>query len=268
LEWRGTTFPVRIYKHGDEMRIIYRQAKQYTQYVPFAIEIQVFTPNTAHIHNIHKTAAIPGSQMVHFALAVCRKLGAKEAELVDAAEVMCAENDMEMSLSLLTLLRTGDTFYERFGFEMTPKTRKQRLVRKLAQFRKITVSMAQKKFAQAIRVLERAQKDPATFELREPGRGGYPDIYTRDPVKTIPQLLTTYKQIHKKLEKSKCDKLADFLSYSARHTKDCAVYTEFLRLGFSEQRIVYRGKEVIVNKWSNLLEEIARNVAGTLKYKF
>ena len=268
FEWRGTIFPAKIYRYKGELRLMYREPKQHTQYVPFALELDPITPHEVHIHNIHRTPEIRGTQMVNFVLAVCRKLGAKKASLQDAATVVCRKNGHEMNLSLISLLKSGKTFYERFGFQITLKKSKKQLAPLLEKIRSVPLQTVCKRFEQAVKVLQQALKDSRTFELRIKGRIGYPDVYMRDPVKEIPEKLKQYKRILGKLRRSNSTMLTDFLVYSAQHQTDCAIYTDFLMLAFQEHRIVYRGKEVVVNKWARILDKITYTYEPLLHINF
>ena len=268
LEWRGVLFPVKLYKYNGEMRLMFREAKQYTQYVPVAIEICPHDPTTLHIHNIHRTAAISGTQLVNFALTIGRKLGATEALLQDAATVVCKTNQERLNLSLITLIRTGKSFYERFGFEAYPKTRRKRVAARIKRFQAVTLADVLKRFRQAIRLLERARKDPATFELRIKGDDGYPDIYVRDPAKRIPAKLTLYKRIADKMSQSASRTLAEFLANSARHAGGCTGYTDFYKLAFDEETLVYRGRPLVVNSWARTLQQIDCEYPDQLRYTF
>jgi hypothetical protein len=268
FEWRGATFPAKITKYDGEMRLMYRQSKQYTHYVPFALELTPYDPDMVHIHNIHKVNGISGTQMVNFVLALCRKLGASEALLQDEAMVVCKKNNHAMTLSLITLLKSGKSFYERFGFVAFPKTKRLRMAALLRRLRKVQMVDVLKRFEQAVDMLEKARADPRTFDLVTKGIAGYPDVYMRDPVKEIPSKLGQFKRIVSKLKKSKTTLLVDFLAYSAQHQTDCAVYTDFLQLAFDEHRIAYQGKELVVNVWSNTLERIQYESPRQLKYIF
>lgn len=268
LEWRGTSFPVKLYKYGGEMRLMFRETKQYTPYVPVAIEICPHDPDTIHIHNIHRTATISGTQLVNFALTVGRKLGAAEALLQDAATVVCEKSNDRMNLSLITLLKTGKSFYERFGFEAYPKTRRKRVAALVGRFQKIKVSDVLKRFKQALRLLERARADPATFELRIKGDAGYPSIYVRDPTSYIPTKLALYKRLVNKLTQSRSRTLADFLANSARHATGCVVYTDFYNMAFDQHTLVYKGRPLVVNSWARMIEQIDREYPDQLRYTF
>lgn len=268
LKWRGTTFPAKISKYDGELRLMYRQPKQYTQYIPFALEIAPHDPHAVYIHNIQKVGEISGTQMVHFVLAVCRKLGAQEASLQDAAMVVCKKNNREMHLSLISLIKSGKSFYERFGFEAYPKTKRKRAAAMIRRLQKVKLVTVLKRFEQAVAMLEKAQVSPHTFELVTKGLHGYPDVYTRDPVKEIPNKMALFKRIAAKLKRSKTAMLTDFLAYSARHQEDCAVYTDFVSLVFDEYQILYHGKELVVNEWSRTLDEITYEYPRQLKYTF
>ena len=268
LVWRSAEFPVKLYKYAGEWRIQYNQSKQYSPYVPFALEIAPHDPNIIHIHNIHKTRRHTGSQLVRFVIALCKKLGANEAILQDAAFVTCRKNKQEMRLSVIQLLKDGQGFYERFGFEITNTKQHARLMDKIKKLQKIKISSVLAKFQEAIQLLVQAKKDPTNFELKIISTDGYPDIYMRNPNAKISELLPLFRQIARKLTRSNSTFLTDFLVYSAKHKTDCAVYTEFLDLAFQNHSLVYKNKQVNVNKWARTIVKIERSYPDMLRYKF
>jgi len=262
MRWRTNIFPIKIYKYQKEWRFIYRQRKQYTPYTPFALEIQPRAPTHVHIQNIHKTPRLTGSTLMNFVLAVCRKLGARDASLEDAADVTCLKNGENMRLSVIQLLKKGQGFYERFGFApIQSTTRAMKLVHTLQN---IQLSTVRERFEKAIALLSAAQKDPRTFELKTTAQFGYPPVYVPDPASHIAEKLTVFRRIVRKLKASQSHSLAAFLAYSAAHQVDCRVYTDFVLLAQEEQFLVYQGKEVQVNKWAHQVNQLSRAYPQTM----
>lgn len=268
LGWRGNVFPVKLYKYRGEWRLIYREKKQYTHYVPFALECSPHNPTEIHIHNIHKTGKHAGSTLVNFVLAVCRKLGALSATLQDAAEVTCAKNGQDVALSVIQLLKHGKSFYERFGFQPDSAREHKKALALVNRVRKIKLHTVHMQFERAIHILVNANKDPKTFELVEKQHHGYPAIYIRNPKSKIPDMLSMYRHIARKMKASKCTYFAEFLVQIATHKADCAVYTDLLGMAFTEHVLRYRGTELDVNKWANLVQRIDYEYPKLMKYTF
>ena len=268
LEWRGACFPVKVYKFNGEWRIQYHQPKQYTSYIPFALEINLDSPNSVHIHNIHKTQTHSGTQLVHLALSICKKLGATEATLEDAAYVPCAKNRKEMRLSLIHLIKHGRGFYEQFGFTPYPKTRRQQTMRTVKKLQKVQLATVRAKIRDALNLLKAARREPDHFELVQPGEDGYPDIYVPNPHKHIARKLRMVQRIYDRMNKSACARLVDFLYLCARHKSDCAIYTMFFNLAHDDHLLQFKEQQVSINKWSKQLAEIEEGYPSTMRITF
>jgi hypothetical protein len=266
LEWRQHRYPVKVYKYQGEWRLMYRQAKQYTRYIPFAIQISPHSPNELYIYNVHKTPKHSGASLVNLMLAIGRKVRASKATLQDAAHVICPANQTEMHLSTLQLIKHGRGYYENFGFVPVGKTKYIRAKQTITQFKKIKLGAVIRKFEQAVQLLSEARKDPKKFDLQIINTYGYPAQYKHEPGTQIPEYLEKYRKFVKKMKASKSEYLYQFLSYSAAHATDCALYTDFVEMANDRYTLTYKQKKLVVNKWSETLYKIEQLYPDMLEY--
>lgn len=135
----GLSFPVVTYDRNEAPETLH------FKYLPFRIELPGCDDRSldVYLHHIHRTSRISGTQMVEFAIALCKSLGVRKIYLSDVASVVCARGPADtapsptyaphlrrhlggdpyehgrsaaLDLSLFKLLDKGMTFYGRFGF--------------------------------------------------------------------------------------------------------------------------------------------------------
>jgi len=70
----------------------------------------------AYIENIHKNDTYTGTQIINTILSLLRVLGVKKVRINDATHIVCGLTE-ENDLSLIKVIETGKTYYQRFGFK-------------------------------------------------------------------------------------------------------------------------------------------------------
>jgi len=126
--------------------------KRYYPLYPFKIEfydsVNKEFNNNCYIANIHRTDKFTGTQIMETILKFLKMIGVEIAYLYDGARVVCG-ND-EMDLSLFKLIEKGQTFYQKFGFQIdvpewqilrygNAKNAEKVLIKSLKKFREIKI---------------------------------------------------------------------------------------------------------------------------------
>jgi len=131
INYNDIKIPVKLlkskFKYNPTLKyfyMIYDKKDRESELFPFKVDFFDFLKleknNNAYIANIHKTETISGTEMMNFILKFLKLLKAEYIRLYDDAHVNCTKNNYSaiMDLTILKLIQTSKTFYQKFGFKL------------------------------------------------------------------------------------------------------------------------------------------------------